>query len=232
MTGQSPAVLRNSLARLMHQGRIFSPARSFYVVVPPEYHGRKTPPAEWFIDAMMRHLGRSYYVGFLNAAALHGASHQAPQTFRVVTSRHLRNRDIHRVRLRFTVSKQVDQMPTERRTVHTGYMTIAARETTVADLAWQPKLGGGLSNVATILREIGELDGEQLARIAPLHNRATARRLGWLLERFRPDVDTHWLRVVAEVDRGDPSALVPGRPGGHKDRTWNVRVNAAVEPDA
>lgn len=213
-------------------GRMFSPARGFYVVVPPEHRPRRVPPADWFIDPMMRHLDRAYYVGFLNAAALHGASHQAPQTFRVVTSRALADRDIHRVRLRFTTSKRIEEMPTEQRMVHTGYMTIATRETTVVDLAWQPKLGGGLGNVATILKEIGDLDGELLARLAPLHNRATARRLGWLIERFRPDIDLFWLRVVAAPERGDPSDLMPGGRGGSVDRVWNVRVNTKVEAEA
>jgi predicted transcriptional regulator of viral defense system len=231
LTQQSPAALRNSLARLIRDGRMVSPARGFYVVVPPEHRARRVPPADWFIDPMMRHLNRPYYVGFLNAAALHGAAHQAPQTFRVVTSLPLADRNVHRVRLRFTTSKCVEEMPTERRTVHTGFMAVATRETTVVDLAWQPKLGGGLGNVATVLKEMGELNGEVLARLAPLHNRATARRLGWLLEHFRPDIDTHWLRVVAEPKRGAPSALMPGGRGGRVDRTWNVRVNARVEPD-
>jgi predicted transcriptional regulator of viral defense system len=231
ITQQSPAALRNSLARLIREGRMVSPARGFYVVVPAEHRARRAPPAEWFIDPMMRHLNRPYYVGFLNAAALHCAAHQAPQTFRVVTSRPLADRNVHRVRLRFTTSKAVEVMPTERRTVHTGYIVVATREATVVDLAWQPKLGGGLGNVATVLKEISELDGEALARLAPRHNRATARRLGWLLDRFRPDVDTHWLRVVAEPERGAPSSLMPGGRGGRLDRSWNVRVNASVEPD-
>jgi predicted transcriptional regulator of viral defense system len=231
MTGQAGGVLRTSLARLTRQGRIFSPARGFYVVVPPEYRSWRVLPAEWFIDGMMRHLRRDYYVGFLSAAALHGASHQAPQTFRLVTDRPLEDRDIERVRLCFTAAAHVTDMPTERRIVHTGYMTVATPETTVADLAWRPGLGGGISNVATILREIDHLDTERLARIAPLRGRPTCRRLGWLIERVRPDLDTHWLRVVARPLEGEPALLVPGRKRGHLDRGWGLRINAAVEVD-
>jgi predicted transcriptional regulator of viral defense system len=231
MTGQKGAVLRTSLARLTKDGRLFSPARGFYVVVSPEYRSWRVLPADWFIDAMMKHLARDYYVGFLNAAALHGASHQAPQTFRVVTTRALSDRDIERVRLRFTASEHVADMPTERRSVHTGYMTVAGPETTVVDLAWRPSLGGGISNVATILKEIGRLDTELLARIAPLRNRPTVRRIGWLIERFRPDLDAHWLRVVARPEEGEPALLVPGRKRGELDRGWGLRINATVEPD-
>ena len=43
-------------------------------------------PGELFIDPMMRALGRNYYVSLLTAAAMHGASHQAPQAFQVMVS--------------------------------------------------------------------------------------------------------------------------------------------------
>lgn len=231
LTGQRGATLRASLARLIKQGRLFSPARGLYVVVPPEYRTWRVVPAEWFIDALMKHLGRSYYVGFLSAAALHGAAHQAPQTFRVVTDRWLEDRDIERVQLRFTVPAHVREMPVEQRTVPTGTFTVATRETAVVDLAWRPALGAGISNVAAVIKEIGDLDGEVLARIAPLRNRTTARRIGWLIERLRPDVDTHWLRVVARPEEGRPALLVPGREVGTLDRTWGVRVNTKIESD-
>lgn len=200
-------------------------------MVPPEYRSWGVVPADWFIDAMMRHLRRSYYVGFLSAAAMHGAAHQAPQTFRVVVSKPLTDRDIRRVRLRFSVSTHVDDMQTEQRAVHTGYVAVATRETAVVDLVWRPRLGGGISNVATVLKGIGELDGDTLARLSLLHGRHTARRLGWLLDRFRPDVDTHWLRVVARSEEGEPTLLVPGAKRGRLDRTWGIRVNTSVEPD-
>lgn len=231
LTEQKGTVLRASLARLAKDGRLFSPARGLYVVVPSEYRSWRVVPAGWFLDAMMQHLQRSYYVGFLSAAAMHGASHQAPTAFRVVVDRPLEDRDIERVHLRFTASDAVAQMLTEKRTVHTGSMIVATRETTMVDLAWRPALGGGISNVATVLKEIGELDTEVLARIAPLRKRSTVRRLGWLIERFRPDLDTHWLRVVARPADGEPALLVPGHARGEVDRNWGVRINARVEPD-
>lgn len=234
-TGQHGATLRGSLGRLRDSGRLFSPARGFYVFVPPEYRTWRVLPAEWFIDAMMNHLRRTYYVSFLNAAAYHGASHQAAQTFTVVVDqsrRRIEDRDIERVRLRFMTSQRVDQMPTEQRTVHTGYMTIATPETTMVDLAWRPRAGGGMSNVATVLREIEGLDSEQLARVAALRPRAVSRRLGWLITNFRPDLDPYWLRVIARPDEGDPSLLVPGgHEQGHADQEWGLRLNADVEPD-
>src|SRR5271157_6543085 len=49
-------------------------------------HGARLPPS-WYVDDLMRHEGRPYYVGLLRAAELHGASHQAVMEFQVVTNK-------------------------------------------------------------------------------------------------------------------------------------------------
>ena len=232
MLGSSQSALSALLTRLRTQSRVISPARSFHVMVPPEYRGSGAPPGEWFIDPMMEHLHRSYYVSFLTAAAMHGAAHQAPQAFQVVTTKYLPDRDFGRTRLRFTTSGHVTDMGSERQITHTGYFSLATRETTIVDLVWHQRDGGGISNVATVLKEIGELDGDKLARLAPTRGRSTARRLGWLLERYRPDVDTHWLHIVAAPDVGEPAYLSPSSPKrGTMDKRWGLHVNAQVEPD-
>ena len=201
-------------------------------MVPPQYRSWGAVPGEWFIDAMMSFLHRPYYVGFLTAAAMHGAAHQAPQTFQVLTTKYLPNRDFGRVRMRFTTTDRVTDMAVEKRATHTGYFRVATRETTVVDLVWRVRAGGGISNVATVVKEIGSLDGDELARLAPLRNRATVRRLGWLITQYRSDVDPHWLRVVARPGEGEPVLLSPSGPKrGRVDERWSVVLNVAVEPD-
>lgn len=223
---------RHGLARLRSQRRLFTPARSFHVMVPPEYRSWGTVPAAWFIDPMMQHLGRAYYVGLLSAAAQHGASHQAAQTFQVVTDRHVEDRDFERVRLRFQTSTLTAQTPVERVNTPTGTMAVSTREATVGDLVERPGRSGGLSNVATILREIGGLDGTELARLSAPRPRTHARRLGWLLTKFRGDVETSSLRVVADPGRGAPIPLAAGGPSrGTVDEDWGVIVNVEVESD-
>jgi predicted transcriptional regulator of viral defense system len=220
------------LAELELARKLFSPAQGLYVVVPPEYRSWGVVPADWFIDPMMRHLNRNYYVAFLSAAARFGAAHHAPQTFQVIVDRDLRDRDLGRVRLRFVKSRAMESMAHEEKTSHTGSYLVSTRETTAVDLAWRPRHGGGMSNVATILRDIGELQGKRLARLAESRGRGTARRLGWLIENFRPDVETVWLKQVARPGEGSPAVLVPGnRPRGPVDSTWGLWLNGTVEPD-
>jgi predicted transcriptional regulator of viral defense system len=90
LTGRSFIATQTALRRIKKQGRIACPRRGFYVVVPPEYRATGAPPASWFIDSLMHHLGQPYYVNLLSAAAIHGAAHQQPMVFQVVTSKSTR----------------------------------------------------------------------------------------------------------------------------------------------
>jgi predicted transcriptional regulator of viral defense system len=211
---------------------MFSPARGLYVVVPPEYRSWRVLPGELFIDAMMLALEREYYVSLLTAAAMHGASHQAPQLFQVMVDRHVADRDIERVKLRFYANEYLDQMAVEERRVDTGRIQLATRETTLVDLVVHPEDAGGLSNVATVIAEIGDLDVAVLARLASVRSRAVVRRLGWLLERFRGELDLAPLRRLALADGTYPSRLVRALPArGQIEARWNLQINSSVESD-
>lgn len=232
LVGWQLASVRSGLARLRSQRRVFSPARGLYVMIPPEYRSWGVVPAANFIDEMMHYLGRGYYVALLSAAAMHGASHQAPMAFQAMTDARVADREIGRVRLRFYVSRRLATMPTTTRNTPTGTVTVSTLEATVVDLVQHPRSSGGLSNIATILREIGSLDGDELARISALRPRAHARRLGWMLQRFSPDTDLAALRAHARAGTGPPSTLSPSGPRrGPVDPEWSVWVNTAVEPD-
>lgn len=58
-----------ALYRLKRAGAIVSQRRDFFVVVPREYRSAGAPPATWFIDDLMRHLDRRYYVVLLSDVA-------------------------------------------------------------------------------------------------------------------------------------------------------------------
>lgn len=224
----------DAMRRLRGRHAVFSPARGLYFAVPPEYRSWRVVPGEWFVDAMMTHLAKPYYVALLSAAAIHGSAHQSPQVFQVMTldASNLRDRQIARVRVRFHGSKFVSEDPTKQITVPTGYVTVSTKETTAVDLITHTRVAGGLGNVATILREIGVLHGSTLARVASRRSRAVARRTGWLVENFGQTDDLEALRQAARLDLGEPPLLDPsGRKRGRTDRDWRVRVNAAVETD-
>lgn len=224
------------LSRLRRQGRMFSPARGLHVAIPPQHRTWGVVPASWWIDAMMEHLDRSYYVGLLTAAAAHGAAHQSPQVFQVVIDEQLADRDIERVRLRFHVSSVLDDLPEaaiESVTTETGTMEVSTPELTAVDLVAHPNLGGGLDNVATVLLELGPLDAQLLSEVCEHYPRSVVRRLGWMTEHVTDDAAPSGVLRMAEPNAGSATPLdVHGPDGGTRDERWGVLVNTDVQADA
>ena len=92
--GVSHGAFLDAAARLAKRGHIFVPRRGYYVITPTRFVKWKAPPSGWYIDAMMKHADRPYYVGMLKAAELHGAAdtntssgRHAPLNVRAMVSR-------------------------------------------------------------------------------------------------------------------------------------------------
>jgi predicted transcriptional regulator of viral defense system len=189
-------------------------------------------PVTHFIDPMMKHLHVEYYVALASAAHWWGAAHQAPQEFDVVVSRTVLDRGVGPLRLRFHSSKLIDADEVRRVAGPRTMINVSSPDLTAVDLAMRPKLSGGLSNVATILAELPDLHTDRLATIVAKRSRSCARRLGWLLELVRPDLDLEELRMVARPSTGSPTLLAArGSHDGDIDTRWGVLVNTTVEPD-
>lgn len=229
----SEIALKNALWRLVRSGRLASPRRGFYVVVPPEYKAAGSIPPSWFIRDLMTYLNRPYYVGLLSAAALHGAAHQAPHELQVVTDRPLRLIEIGKVRIRFVKKARVSKTPTVGIKTATGDIRVSSPEATALDLVRYAEHAGFLSNVATVLNELAErLDPAALARTAEADGEPVyAQRLGYLLEHIGHAELTAPLHgwIDAEAPRVTP--LRPDLPtaGAPRDRRWRVAVNEELE---
>lgn len=231
LTGQSEALARQSLKRLIDTGRVASPARGLYVPVSPEFRSWGAPPALHFLEAMMRHLDRRYYVALLSAAELHGVAHQRPQVFQVMVDRQLPSRRVGRSEMRFYTSGKIANVPTQAKPTPTGQVLVSTVEATALDLAFRPVESGGLDNVATVIGELVEeqaIDFAALARAAQVYPATAVRRVGWILEKVcGVDVSDRLAPRDAEPTMLDPH----GTRRGPIDPTWNVIVNADVVPD-
>jgi predicted transcriptional regulator of viral defense system len=231
-TGATRNAIYGAVKYAIDRERLFSPARGLYVIVPPDHRSWGVVPAAHFVDPMMRHLGVDCYVAFASAAQWWGAAHQAPQEFQVVTDRTVLDRDIERVRLRFYTSTKIDTDAVRRVAGPRTMIKVATPDLCAVDLASRPRVAGGLANVATILAELPDLDGARMAALAKKRSRAEARRLGWLLELVRTDLDLDALHQLAQADHGQPTLLASeGTRRGQRDERWGVLVNATVEAD-
>ena len=233
-----PAIdLRHSLRRQRDLHTLVPVTKRAWVPVPPQYRHNGAPPVDHFIDPLMKFFGHHYYVGFLSAAAIHGASHQAPMVFQVVTDAALRDRTIGAQRVSFIRRSDVERRATVRRIVPTGRINVSTPEVTILDLVETPQLGAGLSNVATViagLLEAGSLDPVALAEQAANYSTAATQRVGYLVEQIGNEIDT-------SIDLGPLRELVDGAPlvdlypqaerSGKRNDRWNVVANIDIEPD-
>jgi predicted transcriptional regulator of viral defense system len=224
-TERSPVAVQTALRRLKQQGRIVSPRRGFYVIVPPEYRATGSLPASWFIDDLMRHLDQPYYVGLLSAAAIHGAAHQQPMVFQVVTDRPTREMRAGKVTIRFSMSGKVEQMPTTGIQTETGTMRVATPETTAFDLVRYQAAAGHVGNIVTVLGELVErVDGQALVKLAHLVKLPDVQRLGYLLDAVGDRELAAPLAGWLKTRHPRVVPLLPGEPAaaGIDDR-WRIR---------
>lgn len=235
--GTTKAGAADAMSRQVGGGLFFSPTPGLYVPLPAQYKSWGALPAADFIDPLMTYLGHSYYVALLSAAELHGAAHQRPQVFQVITNARVRDRDRGRSRLRFHVSPHSGDVPTQHFTVPTGQIRVSTPATTVLDLISRPQLGGGLSNVATVMYELAEdelLTATGWEASARWYPDAALRRAGWLLDHLDAHANQNALLDLLHARRtpGPRVYLNPGAPHrGESRNRWNVVANTEVEPD-
>jgi predicted transcriptional regulator of viral defense system len=231
----NPVALKQAVMRLVEKKRLAVPRRGFYVIVPVEYREPGSPPPSWFIDDLMRHLGRPYYVGILSAAALYGAAHHQPQEFQVVTDLSQRTMKAGRSRIRFLVRSNLKLTSVRELKTETGAMRVSSPEATALDLLRYVQAAGGLSNVATVLVDLADsIETKKLLEAAKADGElAHAQRLGYLLNLIGVgEKAKHLEKWIKQVNPGSVP-LKPGVPmkGSTTDQRFRVAINSRLEVD-
>lgn len=232
--GASPAAAKLALNRLAKQGLVASPARGFYVIVPPEYQRLRCLPADQFIPALMESHGLRYYAGLLSAAQYHGAAHHRPQEFQVALERSRRAISCGAVRVSFFIRKRIGDVPVRSFNTPRGTILVSTVEATAVDLVGYAHHAGGLDQVATVLSELSEqIDPQHLVAAAKTAPLPWAQRLGYLLELVGAGDKASALKSYVHARARDATPLLPAAPHVHARRSpdWKLYVNAAVEAE-
>lgn len=236
LLGVAEPSIRQSLRR--QSSSIVAVSKGLWVPVPPEYRSAGAPPPIHFIDALMKHLGHPYYVGFLSAAELHGASHQKPMTFQIATSAVLRNREIGSSKVQFIHRSTAGSRPTRLFNVPTGQVEASTAAITILDLVEAPRFGAGIGNAATVIGELlieNKLDIDDLTIQARQYPTTVVQRTGYLIEHMAREVEIDvTLDSLADVISGsDYTPLDPqvGPEQDQRDARWRVIANIEVEHD-
>ena len=235
LLGMTDAAFNRSASRLSAAKRISRIHGGFYVVVPLEHVAVGIVPADWFIVDLMRHLGQPFYVGLLSAAEYHGAAHQRPQKYQIVTDQPLREIACRGMGIRFFVKRNVSGTATRPIKGMTGYIPVSTPEATAIDLLRYSRHVGGLGQVLTVLQELGEsIDAARLAEAAEADGTmAYAQRLGWLLEQTNYAKKATPLADWLSKRRPLPAKLEPSMPlrGATLSKRWSLLVNTQIEGD-
>jgi predicted transcriptional regulator of viral defense system len=227
--------------KLKRQGDIISPAKNLYVIIPPENQSIGCLQADELVPILMKHWGLKYYVCLLSAALYHGASHQKPQIFQVVTNKQLKPMQCGKVKIEFIYRKTLENLPTQKQVVKTGYLIIATSELTAMDILIYSYHVGGLNHVATILSELIEaIDLEKLIEfVRNSKEKAWIQRLGYILEHIEsmePVKQSRIVELLYQYINEQPYYFVPLAPellvkGKNRDLRWKIIENTTIESD-
>ena len=233
--GVSDAATRQALSRLAARGEIASPARGFYVIVPPEYRRLGCLPADQFVPALMGYWNNRYYAGLLSAAQYHGAAHHRPQEFQVVIEKNRPAILCGAVRVAFIARRNLADVPVERFNNPRGTVMVSTVEATAFDLVGYMHRAGGLDRVAGVLSELGgDMDPERLVGASKSASILWAQRLGYLLEYVGAADKAAPLKAHVQQRARNYTKLLPGADAADAPRLkdWRLFVNANVETEA
>lgn len=239
------AILQN-IYRLKRKNQLAQVRKEFYVVVPPQYSNRGMVPPTLFIADMMDFLNRNYYVGLFSAAALHGAGHQQPMGFQVMTQKPpLRNIKNQKLNISFYTKTTWEQDQIIEKKTETGYLKISSPELTAFDLVQHNKKIGGLNRIIPILEDLTDsIKPSILSKNAKTQKTPNIQRLGYLLDELgKETLSNSLLKLLGENTKEIPLSLAhkrlpayrTGGPDGQETRTgktnkkWNIIINTELD---
>lgn len=235
--GKTRKAILSSIEHLLAKGELASPARGFYVIVPPEYQILGCIPPEQFIPYLMEYWHCRYYVSLLTAASHHGAAHQAVQVFQVMAERDRPSITCNKVKIRFITNKHLSKTPTQTMATLKSMLVLSTPEGTAMDLLNYPEQSGGLNHIATVLSELQEaMSTKKLLLLVESHSEVVwKQRLGYLLDKVGAGELAHVLEMnLAKQKRVDYIRLMPGLKKINKikrNSTWKIIENVTVESD-
>ena len=238
-TEHSSAALKLALKRMTDKGKILSVFKGYYLIIPPQYTSKGILPPNLFLDALMKHLGRPYYISLLNAAAFYGAAHQQPQEYFVMTVfPALRATQKKGLKINYISINEIPQSLLEKRKTEAGYIYISNPLLTACDLIQFEKRIGGLSRATTVLNELTEVLKPLDFKVEILNfvHITTLQRLGYLLkfECHQHELAETLFQLLQKYKAClfrtalKPSQKTKGFPS---DNRWKVIENAKIELD-
>lgn len=231
----SEAAINLALQRLKSRKVIAQVKKGFYVILPPEYVQKGMLPAHLFIDDLMKSLNKNYYVGLLSAAALHGAAHQQPMEYFVVTNASaVRKIKTSNITVNFFVKKEWLQESIIKKKTDAGYINVSSPEHTALDLLFYSGMVS-LNRAFTVLQELhSAMKPSFLFKVAQdYHQTAAIQRLGYILEMIpgTEKLSESLYKVLSERKCYFIPLLPAKAKKGDTNTRWKIIINTELEGD-
>ena len=231
----SDKAINQNLYRLKSKNQIAQIRKGFYAIISPEYMHQGMIPATLFIDDLMQYLGKRYYVGLLSAAALHGAAHQQPMEFFVITEQpSLRPIKNAKLNLTFLTKKDWSNDDIIKIKTDAGDINVSSPELTALDLIYYSNTIG-INRAVTILQElVSVIKASEMLRIAKnYHQIVSIQRLGYLMEdviKNEKIADTLYKTLKNKTYYTTPLVNDKTKVGLINEK-WKVMINTKIESD-
>lgn len=231
----SDKAVNQALYRAKARKKVAQVRKGFYAILSPEYTKQGMVPPTLLIDDMMKMLSRRYYVGLISAAALHGAAHQQPMEYFVITQKPaLRNIKNKKLKINFYVKKDWSTESVIQKKTDAGYINVSSPELTALDLLFY-KDAISLNNIVTILKELTqEIKPAVLQKTASKYPQVAAiQRLGYILDKeLKNEKLAAVLLKVLKDKNVFPVPLSNNKTkDGSLDEKWKVINNTNIEAD-
>ena len=232
--------MKFGLNRLVQKEKVVSVFKGYYVIIPPQYSSKGILPPTMFIDGLMKFLKRKYYVALLNAAALHGASHQQPQEYFIITSYPVLRATVKKgIKINYISTRQIPpDTLTEKKKTETGYINVSNPLLTAIDLISYEKKVGGLNRASTVINELLETVkrndvNEELINYASV---SSLQRFGFMLDEILNKKEIADKIFALCKKAGIKFYLIPLKASGKKNKEvlnekWKLMINTEIEPD-
>jgi predicted transcriptional regulator of viral defense system len=228
----SEKAILQKIFRLKRKNQLAQVRKEFYVIIPPQYSRRGMIPPTLFVNDMMEFLNREYYVGLFSAAALHGAGHQQPMEFQLMTQKPaLRNIHTQKLVLSFFTKSEWKQNQILEKKTDAGYLKVSSPELTAFDLVQYHARIGGMNRILPILEDLLEnIKPSILSKTAKTQKIPNIQRLGFLLDSIGSESLANPLSSLLNINLKEvPLSLAHKRKTSLINEKWKIIENAELD---
>ena len=229
--------LKTDIKRLVSARRIENVYKGFYVIIPIQYQLKGIVPPSYYINELMEHLGKPYYVGLLSAAAIYGASHQRTMITQIVTTGPRTRTSNRNSLLDWNYRQQIPKELIETRNGEMGRIYYSSAELTATDLIQFASHVGGYQRAATVIAELVDtIDINKMRTVLQHTTATTVQRLGYLLDNilFEKDMaDALYGMLKERAGYFNAVTMSPEHPASDSPESnrWRVDMNIDIEID-